>query len=169
MFYRLPPKFTTDLPVLNLVLLSFAPIFAIAINFWMLGNKQLFGFDVDEKPRIDSIVQSHHTLGETLQRLNDNDLSYIEQVFLVAFLLFALIHSLSLLIYYCGQNDSSSDKQRIPSYIASLKNYDVDELLEEERVYREQFYTYNMELKVIKKIEQSKEDGAAKPYEVPSI
>ena len=39
MFYRLPPKFTTDLPIQNLILLSFAPIFAIAINFWMLGNK----------------------------------------------------------------------------------------------------------------------------------
>jgi hypothetical protein len=45
----------------------------------------------------------------------------------------------------------------------------VDELLEEERVFRDQFYTQNMELKIIKKIEQSKEDGAAYAYEVPSI
>lgn len=56
MFYRLPPKFTTDLPIQNLLLLSFAPIFAIAINFWMLGNKQLFGYDVDERPILDTIV-----------------------------------------------------------------------------------------------------------------
>jgi hypothetical protein len=66
MFYRLPPKFTTDLPKLNLFILSVAPIVGFSLNFWMFGNKQLFGYDVSEKPRMDSIVLSHHTLGETL-------------------------------------------------------------------------------------------------------
>ena len=72
-------------------MLSFAPIFAISLNFWMFGNKQLFGYDVDEKPRINSIVQSHHTIGETLQRINENDLSYLEQVFFIALLTFIVI------------------------------------------------------------------------------
>jgi len=105
----------------------------------MLGNKQLFGYDVDEKPRLDTVVQSHHTLGETLQRITDNDLSYIEQVFLVALLTFTLVQSLSLIIYYCGSSAtlSETEKKKSPTYIASLKNYDVDELLEEERVFRE--------------------------------
>ena len=50
-FYRLPPKFTTELPILNLLILSFGPLVSSALNFWMFGNQQLFGYSVDEKPR----------------------------------------------------------------------------------------------------------------------
>lgn len=39
MLYRLPPKFTIDFTILNLVILSFAPIVSQALNFWMFGNR----------------------------------------------------------------------------------------------------------------------------------
>jgi hypothetical protein len=68
---------------------------------------------------------------------------------------FSLIQQLALIIYYCGSSSTISENERkkSPSYIASLKNYDIDELLEEERVFRDEFYTYNMELKITKRIE----------------
>jgi len=43
MFYRLPTKFAIQLPLVNLAILSFAPIVLMLTNFWMFGNKQMFG------------------------------------------------------------------------------------------------------------------------------
>jgi len=63
MFYRLPTKFTVELPLINLAILSFAPIFLMLTNFWMFGNKQMFGSQIEEKKEINSIVKSDHTFG----------------------------------------------------------------------------------------------------------
>ena len=49
MFYRLPSKFNVDLPIINIYILSFAPLFAMATDLWMFGNKQMFGSHVDSK------------------------------------------------------------------------------------------------------------------------
>jgi hypothetical protein len=63
MFYRLPTKFAIQLPLVNLAILSFAPIILMLTNFWMFGNKQMFGSQIEEKDEITSIVQSDHTFG----------------------------------------------------------------------------------------------------------
>lgn len=41
-FYRLPPKFSLDLTLLNLKILSYAPIFSLLLSFWLFGNHQMF-------------------------------------------------------------------------------------------------------------------------------
>ena len=60
-------------------------------------------------------------------------------------------------------------KQDDSPYIMCLKNYDIEELLEEERVFREQFYTTNMDPKVIEKIEQQKKTNSYSSIEQPTI
>lgn len=37
-FYRLPPKFSLELTDRNIIILSFAPLVGLAIDFWLLGN-----------------------------------------------------------------------------------------------------------------------------------
>jgi hypothetical protein len=38
LFYRLPPKFSLDLTLLNLKILSYGPIFGLLLSFWLFGN-----------------------------------------------------------------------------------------------------------------------------------
>ena len=37
-FYRLPPKFSLDLSLLNLNILSYAPVMSLLLSFWLFGN-----------------------------------------------------------------------------------------------------------------------------------
>lgn len=41
-FYRLPPKFSLDLTERNNSVLSYAPLFGVALSFWMFGNHSMF-------------------------------------------------------------------------------------------------------------------------------
>lgn len=41
-FYRLPPKFSLDLTETNARVMTFAPLWSMAICFWMFGNHQMF-------------------------------------------------------------------------------------------------------------------------------
>lgn len=43
-FYRLPPKFTLDITEYNARILSYAPMFSMAICFWLFGNHQMFSY-----------------------------------------------------------------------------------------------------------------------------
>ena len=61
-WYRLPPKFSLDLTELNVYLLIICPIWAAGICFWIIGNQQLFGYQVDEMDSKNQVVLSHHTL-----------------------------------------------------------------------------------------------------------
>lgn len=63
MFYRLPTRFPVELPMFNLLILSFAPIVMMVTNFWMFGNKQMFGSKIEDKADINSIMLSDHTFG----------------------------------------------------------------------------------------------------------
>lgn len=38
LFYRLPPKFSLDLTLLNLNILSYAPLSCLILSFWLFGN-----------------------------------------------------------------------------------------------------------------------------------
>ena len=78
MFYRLPTKFAIELPLVNLAIISFAPIFLMLTNFWMFGNKQMFGSKIEEKDEISSVVNSDHTIGQTISRIVSNDLTDLE-------------------------------------------------------------------------------------------
>lgn len=42
-FYRLPPKYSDKLTLLNLKIMSFAPIISLIYTFWLYDNQQMFG------------------------------------------------------------------------------------------------------------------------------
>lgn len=88
MIYRLPPKFSKDITVLNVRILSFTPLVASALGFWLFGNRQLFGYEVDEKLHKNELVLSHHVLGV-------NRLMHVEVIFLIFFIFMA-----GLLIFF---------------------------------------------------------------------
>lgn len=70
-FYRLPPKFSLDLTLLNLNILSHAPIFSLLLSFWLFGNHQMFSNkDIETFYRINQpTVPSNHYVWDILARL----------------------------------------------------------------------------------------------------
>ena len=87
-FYRLPPKFSLDLTYSNLRILGAAPVCTMAICFWMLGNRQMFGNkDIGFVLKSTDVVPTYHHLGKTLQRILNFDLSRVEGILIIAFLI----------------------------------------------------------------------------------
>ena len=80
MIYRLPPKFSKDITNLNVKILAHAPLVAAALGFWFFGNRQLFGYEVDEKLHKNELILSHHLLGR-------NRLMHVEIIYLIFFFL----------------------------------------------------------------------------------
>ena len=80
MIYRLPPKFSKDITNLNVRILSFAPLVASGLGFWFFGNRQLFGYEVDEKLHKNELVLSHHLIGV-------NRLMHVEVIYLIVFIM----------------------------------------------------------------------------------
>ena len=48
-FYRLPPKFSANMVEMNNSILLTAPVVSLGITYWMFGNRQMFGNEVDAK------------------------------------------------------------------------------------------------------------------------
>ena len=61
------------------------------------------------------------------------------------------------------QTSNPRKDQNTTSYLESLKEYDIDEMIEEEKVFREIFYTANMDIKTL---EQAKRIGNKKAQEM---
>ena len=97
-WYRLPPKFSLDLTELNVYLLIICPIWASGLCFWIIGNQQLFGYQVDEMDSKNQVVLSHHTLGATLARIFMAELTELEAIFLALFLSIVVLYGVSWLI-----------------------------------------------------------------------
>lgn len=70
-FYRLPPKFSLDLTLLNLNILSYAPIFCLILSFWLFGNHQMFSNEkIETFQKINEpTVASNHYAGDTIAKL----------------------------------------------------------------------------------------------------
>lgn len=65
-FYRLPQNFQTDITFQNLMILSAAPFVWLGISFWMVGNKQLFGSLLNDKPSLYATPDSNHSVAERM-------------------------------------------------------------------------------------------------------
>jgi len=70
-FYRLPPKFSLDLTLQNINLLSYAPLFNLLICFWFFGNHQMFSNEnIDTFKRINEpTVPSHHEAYDKINQI----------------------------------------------------------------------------------------------------
>ena len=133
MIYRLPPKFSKDITNLNVRILSFAPLVASALGFWMFGNRQLFGYEVDEKLHKNELVLSHHILGT-------NRLMPVEIIFLISFIIMG-----ALIVLLRPKSEQESLPQvPIPDYLEALKDQDLQEFVDEEYELQEKFGIVNL-------------------------
>ena len=73
-FYRLPPKYSEKLTLLNLKIMSFAPIISLFYTFWLYNNQQMFSNQIDPIENQGDLIMSHHTLN-TLKwsKFNSNE------------------------------------------------------------------------------------------------
>lgn len=101
-FYRLPPKFSLDLTLLNLNILSYAPAFGLLLCFWLYGNHQMFSNEkIESFQRINSpTVPSHHYVGDTFAKMfgagahGQEYLNKPEIAVLIAFSLVLMYHAI---------------------------------------------------------------------------
>ena len=90
---------------------------------------------------INSIVQSHHTVGDVISRIINFNLSMNENVLLITlvaiigiFALFTLSSTLGVLRDKIFGASLGYQDSAIPDYFSSLRDQDLEELIEEEKV-----------------------------------
>ena len=67
-FYRLPPKYSEKLTIQNIMLMLFAPILGLMVNYWAFSNRQMFSNTaIDSISSVNEITISHHTINNISQ------------------------------------------------------------------------------------------------------
>mmetsp|Transcript_13109 Transcript_13109/g.20353 ORF Transcript_13109/g.20353 Transcript_13109/m.20353 type:complete len:298 (+) Transcript_13109:380-1273(+) len=163
MMYRLPQKYSLSLTLQNAQLLAFAPIISSFVGFWMLGNRQLFGHSVSPLGTKNDIPQSGHTLGSEADSLVSGKLSDLESIFLIAFILtvfafavYSVTHTYELLFKepVVEGRESPVKGMSLPDYMNALKEQDLEEMMEEEFTYVNEFGVNNISNEHVLKGEQ---------------
>lgn len=135
-FYRLPPKFNDRCTMLNIKLMSCAPLLSLFLTFWLYTNKQMFDNVIDQIKTHDEVRLSHHffstiNFDQSEHGLNRNDL-----VALVLSSIFVCIIGFVTFIRERYNNDTLEKftfrKRRLPNYYKSMKFQDCQEVLEDE-------------------------------------
>lgn len=84
-FYRIPPKFSDKLTLLNIKIMSFAPISSLFLTFWLHTNKQMFDNKIDPVKSQGELTLSHHLVSAIRwSQLNPSDRALIYAVGLVS-------------------------------------------------------------------------------------
>ena len=152
-FYRLPQKFSVDITVKNNSILAFGPLFGFALGFWMLGNRQMFtDKDVSPLSKINGTLKSDHTIGSALTDTFTLQLGLSEALMFIAFccvIAYFLVLSLwsgasSLRDTISGRMNLNYQESQAPEYFSSLREQDLEELVDEELIFIQEFGVQNM-------------------------
>lgn len=145
-FYRLPPKFSLDMTTWNIHILMLAPVYALSVIFWQLGNRQMFdNREVGQYDRLDETYQSHHTVGQVISQAVGFGLTAQEGIVLVAYVVISVAYSfVTILALIRPKNNLQFQEMQIPSYFDALREPDLEELVEEEQTLAYDFGIQNM-------------------------
>jgi hypothetical protein len=166
-FYRLPPKFSLDLTETNARVMTYAPLWSMGICFWMFGNHQMFSSEqIGMINKFNGPIVSNHTLGSTLYKCVTMDITARETLFLVAFMI--------ILVYFIVQGVVRAadefmnlmygkkleyQESAIPDYFQALRQQDLEELIEEEQTFYDEFNIQNISQKNLQKANNILQQG----------
>lgn len=135
-FYRLPPKYSEKLTIQNIMLMLFAPILGLMLNYWAFGNRQMFSNAlVDSIGSANAITFSHHTWNNT------NQVQYLYAhmytlhyalVLTVVAVVGAFIHQ-----HHTRQSKKIFEVKLLPNFYRALSTVDLEELIEDEEFFRD--------------------------------
>lgn len=154
-FYRLPPKFSLDLTLLNLNILSYAPLCCLVLSFWLFGNHQMFSNEnIETFLKVNApTVASHHYAGDTIAKIfgagseGETTLNKAEWITFAALALVVVYHMIKALPAWLRLINSKHldfQQNRIPNYYDALREQDLQELVEEEQTFAVDFKTQNV-------------------------
>ena len=96
-FYRIPPKFSDKLTLLNIKIMQWAPIPSLMFTFWLYGNKQMFDNKIDVIKTQGELTLSHHTFQE--MHNSKHDINSSESALIYTMILIAIYLLLDKLYY----------------------------------------------------------------------
>ena len=135
-FYRLPPKYSEKLTIQNIMLMLFAPILGLMINYWAFGNRQMFSNAlVDAVGSTHAITFSHHTLNNT----NQVQYLYGHLYTLHYALLLTVVAVAGFFVHqqYRRQSRKLVGVKMLPNFYKALGTADLEELIEDEEFFRQ--------------------------------
>ena len=136
-FYRLPPKYSDKLTLLNLKIMSFAPILSLAFTFWIYNNGQMFGNRIDPIKTQTDVTLSHHTFATIKwSKLNDNEKTIVYAIIVLGFYLILDNLHRTFLHKHEKQVFEDDPKSTTPNYYSVLKSAECVQILEDEDNFR---------------------------------
>ena len=136
-FYRLPPKYSEKLTLLNLKIMSFAPIISLFYTFWLYNNQQMFSNQIDPIDNQNDLVLSHHTL-KTLKwsKFNSNEKLIIYSI--VIFGAYLTIDNFYRTFLERKEKEAyvENPQRSVPKYWSILKANECATLVEDEHHFR---------------------------------
>lgn len=158
-FYKLPTKFSLDITHSNLFGLTACVLINICLTFWMMGNKHMFSSDIVEPfQTIERIDKSHHYFFETignafiLQGFEAENLCFIFMLLFIFVLVGVIIrHQIDKKNREKNFGFDPQQTHEPPTFYEALRNEDLEEMIEEERVFIEDLKTQNMSEESLKK------------------
>ena len=119
----------------NIHILMLAPVYALSVIFWQLGNRQMFdNQEVGQYDRLDETYESHHTVGQVISQAVRFGLTAQEGIVLVAYIVISVAYTLvTIFALLRPSNKLLFQEMQIPSYFDALREPDLEELVEEEQ------------------------------------
>lgn len=152
--YRLPQKVNLDLTQANIYVLAGGALFNCCLTFWLMGNTHMFSSGGSEKlETIHQVTQSHHHLGDAIANALAMRASPSEQLSFAGIItLLSLFCLLFICKFVCCKFVSKTPLTRW--YLESLREQDLHEIVEEEKVFLHDLHTQNMSEQNLMKIDK---------------
>lgn len=152
--YRLPQKANLDLTRSNIYALAGGTLVNCCLTFWLMGNTHMFSGGSSEKlETIHQVTRSHHHLGDAIAKALAMKATPSEQLsFFGILILLALFALVFICKFICFRFTSRSPQTR--SYLESLREQDLHEIVEEEKVFLHDLQTQNMSEEQLMKIDK---------------
>jgi len=125
-----------------------------ALSFWFVGNPTMFSnTKIETLDLVDSVPSSHHTVGDAIFRAFTFGLTKAESVSMIGILLcicliFAVLLSKAVRTFINSKLKKQAapefQQTEIPPYFEALREQDLDEMVEEEKVFVYEFNSQNM-------------------------
>lgn len=159
-FYRLPPKYSDKLTLLNLKIMSFAPIISLTFTFWLYNNQQMFGNQIDPIKNQNDLILSHHTFSSLKwARFNSNEKLIIYSIFVFGIYLTTDNFYQTFLKRKEKKAFETDPKSTVPKYWSVLKTNECAQIVEDEQNFRKLGFKCmdNEQLEILKEIQEQRE------------
>lgn len=152
--YRLPSKVNLDMTQSNIWALVASVLVNCSLTFWLMGNTHMFSSgSSDQLQTIHQVTLSHHYFGEAIANALAMKASPAEMLSFAGLLTFVVLLAMVFICkFICFKFGSKTPHTRW--YLESLREQDLNEIVEEEKVFLHDLQTQNMSESNLVKIDK---------------